>query len=79
MFHWAFAIVNNRLAEISFDTNVRRKKKHSIVWGHCYVDKSEYNTKQEQKWINDDTKKYQFVYRNKKYKRIHRLVAGGKE
>ncbi len=66
---WAFAIVNNRLAEIFFDTSLRKKKKHSRVWGHCYVNKSEYKTKKEQKWIVDDTKKYRFVYRNKKYRR----------
>ncbi len=76
---WAFAIVNNRLAEIFFDTNVCRKKKHSKVWGHCYVSGSEYKTKQEQKWIASDTKKYRFAYRDKKYRRIHQLVVEAKK
>ena len=39
------------------------------VWGHCYVNRSEYKTKKEQKWIDNDTKKYQFAYQNKKYRR----------
>lgn len=36
--------------------------------GHCYVSASEYKTKKEQKWIEKDTKRYQFSYRNKVYR-----------
>lgn len=64
---WSFAIVNNRLAEIFFDE--RKSKKEKInVWGHCYVKKEEYKTKQEQRWIEKDTKHVKVVYRNRKYK-----------
>lgn len=57
---WAFAIVNGRFAEIHFN------KKYG-PWGHCYVNKEEYKTKQEQKWIKEDTQKYQFSYRSGYY------------
>lgn len=53
---WCFAIVNGRLAEISFD------KKYG-VFAHCYIDRKKYN-KSEQKMIDLDIKKYKFVYRN---------------
>ncbi|MDO8566743.1 MAG: hypothetical protein Q7R58_01160 [bacterium] len=64
---WCFAIVNNKLAEIFFDND--HKKKKTTVWGHCCVKKSEYKTKKEQHEINQDTKRNQFTYRNKKYTR----------
>ena len=64
---WCFAIVNNRLAEIFFENNDRKKK--STVWGHCYVKRSEYKTKREQRQIDTDIKKCRFTYRNKKYTR----------
>jgi len=73
MFSWSFAIINNRLAEFHFEA----KKKKMVIMGHCYVNKSEYKTKQEQKWITNDTKKYQFAYRNKKYRRIHQFADEG--
>ena len=63
---WCFAIVNNRLAEIYFE----EKGKKTKITGHCYVKKEEYKTKQEQKWIKEDTAKFRFVYRKGKYKRI---------
>lgn len=63
---WAFATVNRKLAEIYFDT----KKEKSVILGHCYVNQNEYQTKQERKWILGDTKKYKFIYRNKKYKQV---------
>lgn len=56
---WCFAIVNGRLAEISFN------KKYG-VFAHCYVDRKEYN-KSEQKMIDSDIKKCKFVYRNGYY------------
>ncbi|MEK7567610.1 MAG: hypothetical protein AAB513_01665 [Patescibacteria group bacterium] len=65
---WCFAIVNNRLAEVYFDNDDKNKK--SNIWAHCYVKKSEYKTKREQKMILEDTKKCKFSYRNKKYKRV---------
>ena len=60
---WCFAILNGKLAEIHFD-----KKKN--VWGHCFVKRSEYKTKREQKMIDADIKKARFTYKNKKYTKI---------
>lgn len=56
---WCFAIVNGRLAEIHFDSKYG-------IWGHCYVERKEYN-KKEQKMIDSDIKKYQFIYRKGYY------------
>ena len=63
---WCFAIVNNKLAEIYFD----KTKKEPKIWNRCYVKRSEYKTKKEQKWIDSDIKKFRFVYRKGKYRRI---------
>ena len=63
---WCFAIVNKRLAEIFFD----QKKGKSVISGHCYVKKNEYKSAMEKKWILADTKKYTFIWRKNKYKRI---------
>lgn len=63
---WCFALVNGRLAEIYFNETTKGPK----FLGHCYVGKSEYKTKREQKWIEIDTAKFKFAYRNKKYKRL---------
>lgn len=62
---WSFAIVNNRLAEIFFD---KKKSGEISINGYCYVKKEEYKTKQERKWIDEDTKHIRVVFRNKKYK-----------
>lgn len=62
---WCFAIVNNKLAEIFFD---EKKSGQVKIRGHCYVKLEEYKTKTEQKYIKQDTSKFKFVYRNKKYK-----------
>lgn len=64
---WCFAIVNGKLAEIYFD---KKKNSQTKIWGHCYIEKRDYKTKQEQKWIKQDTKRVRVVYRNKKYKLI---------
>ena len=61
---WSFAIVNNRLAEIHFETG----KGLLGVWGHCCVKRSEYKTKIEQKMIESDIKKFNLIYQNKVYK-----------
>lgn len=61
---WCFAIVNGRLSEIFFDGRGNAKR----VWGHCYVHRNNYVTKQERNWIEQDTKRSRFVYRNKTYR-----------
>lgn len=63
---WCFALINNRLAEIYF----KRNKKGIKILGHCYMEKSEYKTKIEQKWTEKDIAKFRFSYRNKNYKRL---------
>ena len=63
---WCFAIMNNRLAEIYFE---KKKGKPKII-GHCYIKKEDYKTKQEQKWIKEDTAKHRFIYRKGKYKKV---------
>jgi len=60
--HWAFAIINGRLAEIHW----HQISKDSIMpWAHAYVKRSAYKTKHEQKMIDVDIKKYIFTYRKK--------------
>lgn len=60
---WCFAKVNGKLAEIYFE----KKRGKNEIYGHCYVKKSDYETEEEQKWIEEDTKKFNFVYKNNKY------------
>ena len=62
---WCFAIVNKQLAEIYF-----KEGKAPEVWGHCYVKKNEYKSKQEQNWIQKDIEKVQLIYRKGKYTKI---------
>ncbi len=64
---WSFASINGRLAEIYFK---EVKGKIPKIWGHCYVDKKSYKTKQEQVWIRVDTKRYRIVYKKGLYKHI---------
>lgn len=64
---WSFATVNNKLAEIYFE-----KINGKLIFnGHCYVKRSEYKTKKEQGYIDQDTKTYNFIFRNGKYKDIN--------
>jgi hypothetical protein len=65
MSHWSFGVVNGRLAEITHD---QMKDGTIKLYGHCYVKANEYKTKQEKKWIEKDTEKIRFSWRNKKYK-----------
>ena len=60
---WCFAILNGRLAEIHFKKTIRGPR----IFGHCYVKKSEYKSKKEQRMIKEDTAKVNLVYRNGKY------------
>lgn len=66
---WCFAIVNNRLAEVHFD-------EHGGVYGHYYVNRADYKTKQEQRWIDADAKRLRIVYRNKRYKQVKKSKSG---
>ena len=63
---WSFAIINNKLAEVFFE-----KKRGKIKFqGHVFVKKSEYSTREEQKWIEKDTKKVNLTFREGKYTRL---------
>ncbi|MBM4177539.1 hypothetical protein FJ208_01940 [Candidatus Gribaldobacteria bacterium] len=64
---WCFAIVNNKLAEIFFDKD---SNEESLITGHCYVKRQDYRTKQEQHWIDQDTKKARFFFKKGEYKPI---------
>ena len=64
---WAFALINGRLAEFDFEII---KGKFYMGMGHCYVKRSEYKTKYEQKMIDKDIKHYRFTCRHKKYRRV---------
>lgn len=61
---WAFALINNRLAEIYFE----KKGKTLTMQGHCYVRREEFTTKKEQKDIDTDIKKHVLSYRNGRYR-----------
>lgn len=64
---WCFAKVNNKLAEIYFNKKKNGKNK---IFAHCFVKRKDLKTKEEQKWIIEDTKKIKAIYKNKKYKLI---------
>jgi len=57
--------VRGRLAEVYFESRGKGKK---LPFAHCYVSKKEYKTKQEQKWIAEDTKRTRFSFHSKRYK-----------
>ena len=61
---WCFATVNGRLAEIFW--RKRGKSKREIV-AHAYLKEARYKTKKERSWIEKETKRYRFAYRNEKY------------
>lgn len=62
---WCFAKVNGRLAEIYFDRRGRGMK----INNHCYVKAEEFKTKQEQRWIKEDTERLKFTYRKGTYQK----------
>lgn len=64
---WAFALINGRLTEFNFEIT---KGKYYMTSGHCYVKRSEYKTKYEQKMIDKDIEKNRFTYRHKQYRRV---------
>lgn len=57
---WQFALVNGRLAEVFFEKG--------RICGYCYVEASEYKTKQEKQQIKSDTEKLQLTFRKGIYK-----------
>ena len=65
---WCFAKVNSKLAEIYFEKDKKGKNK---VFAHCYVDSKDFKSKKEKLWIRNETKKFAFTYKNKKYIEIN--------
>lgn len=61
---WAFATINNKLAEFHFNS------KSKDILGHCYVKLEEFKTKREQKMIKDDIAKYKFTWKKGEYKQV---------
>ncbi len=61
---WCFAKINNKLAEIYFEKTKSGKNK---IIGHCYVSLKDFKSRQEKSWLENDTKKFKFTYKNKKY------------
>ncbi len=66
--YWCFAILNKRLAELYFE----EKKGKVVIQGHCYVGENEFDTKAEKRWVEKDTIKHQFSYRNGQYKNLQK-------
>lgn len=60
---WCFAKVNNKLVEVYFE----KRRGKPVFFGHCYINIADYKTKRDKKWINSDTQKYDFIYKNKEY------------
>jgi len=65
--YWCFAIINNKSGEIYFD---RRENGEVEFQGHCYVKRTDFRIKGELHALDQETKKFKIVYRNKKYKLI---------
>lgn len=68
---WCFAIINNKPGEIYFE---RSKSGRVKFWGHCYVGKEDFKTKEERSALEKDIKKFKIVYRNKNYKLIKQVA-----
>lgn len=57
---WCFGLINNRLAEIFYE--------QGKIQGYCYVHEREYKTKQEHRWIREDTERVQLTLRKGVYR-----------
>lgn len=57
---WCFAKVNGKLAEIFFGRD-------EGIMGYCEVKRSDYKTEKEKRWIEEDLKKYDFIYKDGVY------------
>jgi len=64
--YWCFATINGRLGEIYFD----KKNGQAEISSHCYIKKEDFEIKEELHALDQESKKFKIVYRNKKYKII---------
>lgn len=60
---WCFGKVNGKLAEVFFE----KRRGKSVPYAHCLVQKEEYKTREEQKWIEKDIKKVNLSFKNNVY------------
>ncbi|MCX6704825.1 MAG: hypothetical protein NT162_00595 [Candidatus Woesebacteria bacterium] len=60
---WCFGKVNGKFAEVFFEN----KHGKSIPYAHCFVGESNYETKQEKKWIEQDLKRVNLSFKKNKY------------
>lgn len=65
--NWCFATINGRLGEIYFE---KKKNGQTKFLGHCYVKKEDFKTKEELRALDEETKKFKIIYKNKQYKVI---------
>lgn len=68
--NWCFGLVNGKLAEVFFNEGKRPRP-----YAYCHVKKEDYKTKEEQKWIEKDTKHVNLLYKNGKFTRIKPKVS----
>jgi len=60
---WCFGKVNGKLAEVWFEN----KRGKSVPYAHCFVDEKDYKTKVEKRWIEQDLRRVNLGFKNKKY------------
>lgn len=64
--NWSFGKVNGKLAEVYFEN----KRGKSVPCAHCFAQKEEYKTKEEQRWIEKDIKKVNLIFKNNVYSNL---------
>ena len=60
---WCFGKINGKLAEVYFEN----KRGKSVPGAHCFVNKKDYKTKLEKRWIKEDLKRCNLSFRNNEY------------
>lgn len=68
---WSFALVNNKLSEIFFERN----GKIVAFSAYCHVKRTDYKTKKEKAWIEEDIKNIKLKYKNGEFIWINKPVG----
>lgn len=63
---WSFGLVNGKLAEVFFE----KRRGEIVPYAHAYVMESEYTTKREKRWIQEDTEKVKLTFLRGSYKKL---------
>lgn len=58
---WMFGIVNGKLSEVFFEEKSNGKVE---CLGYCYVKRSEYKSRKEQRYIREDTKRLKLRWKD---------------